>query len=91
MTKLVTKRKSKIQAKEKDSNQYSITIAPNPLPTLVKVGRNYIDPNDVSSICSVKDGTLYIVKLKSNPEAQYPLWAKPMEIQALLKYMDIKE
>ena len=59
-------------------------------PLLVKVGAHLIDPNDVACISKVKSNNLYVVRLKSQPNMEYPIWVKAHEIDALLDYFEIK-
>jgi hypothetical protein len=59
-------------------------------PTLVKVGNHLIDPLDVACISRVKSKKLYIVRLKSQPNMEYPIWVNANEIDALLEYFEIK-
>jgi hypothetical protein len=74
-------------------------------PTLVKIGYHYIDPNDVASITKCRKKVideetgeeferkeqLYVVKLKSNPNPEFPIWVVGQtQIQKLLDYFDIE-
>ncbi len=61
------------------------------LPTLIKCGKNYIDPTQVSSIREVKNGKLYIVRFKDEPNPEYPCWIGPEDIENLLSYFNIKD
>lgn len=58
-------------------------------PIRIKVDQHVVDPDDVSSIRSVKKGTLFIIKLKSDPNPQYPLWANPEDILGLLACFNV--
>lgn len=64
-------------------------------PTLVRVGNHLIDTTDVSCISKVKAnedrGTLYIVRLKSQPNMEFPIWVKGHEIGSLIKQFNIIE
>jgi hypothetical protein len=70
-------------------------------PILVKVGNQFIEPSDVACItkCRTKaedeDGnrhTLYIVRLKSNPNPEYPIWVRgEAAIAKLLTHFAIEE
>jgi len=59
------------------------------LPLLIKVGNHLIDPNDVSCITRIKDRNLYVVRLKSQPNMEYPIWVKKNEIAALTTHFEI--
>lgn len=59
-------------------------------PLLIKVGAHLIDPTDVACISRIRDRKLYVVRLKSQPNMEYPIWVKSHEIEALLDYFDIK-
>jgi hypothetical protein len=61
-------------------------------PMLIKCGKHFINPDDVSSIRNVKNGKLWIVKFKSEPNPEFGCFLDDKdEIAALLKYFDIKE
>jgi hypothetical protein len=62
----------------------------NNKPVLVAVGNHLIDPNDIACISKVKNGTLYVVKLKSQPNMEYPVWVKPENIGRLLEHLNIR-
>lgn len=64
-------------------------MARTPKPRLVKVGKNYIDPSDVAAVRSVKDGDLYVVDLKSKPNAEYPIWVDKKHISSLMRHFEI--
>lgn len=64
--------------------------APIQRRTLVKVGRNYIDPSDVSGIRETKSGW-FIIELKSRPNPTFPAWAKEEDLDTLLKYIEVVE
>lgn len=59
-------------------------------PVLVKVGAHLIDPLDVACISKVKSRRLFIVRLKSQPNMEYPIWVDAAKIDALLQHFDIK-
>lgn len=59
-------------------------------PILVKVGLHLIDPNDVACISRIRDRKLFVVRLKSQPNMEYPIWVKTHEIEALLEFFNIK-
>lgn len=62
----------------------------NPIkPTLIQVGRHFINVEDVIGVKAVKKGTLFIVMLRSQPNPEYPLWAKPEEIEILMTHFNI--
>ncbi len=58
-------------------------------PLLVKVGKNYIDPSDVSRITQVKD-RLYVVEFKSNPNPEYKCWVNKGDVEVLLNQFNIQ-
>lgn len=57
-------------------------------PTLIKIGKHYLDPNNVAGIKQAKDG-LYIIMLKTEPEPQYPLWLSERDLHKALDFFDI--
>ena len=59
-------------------------------PLLIKVGNHLVDPSDVSCISKIKSKRLYIVRLKSQPNMEFPIWVQVNEIGALLEYFEIK-
>jgi len=60
-------------------------------PVLVQVGEGkYIDPTDVVGIIKVKP-RLYVVRLRSNPNPDFPLWVRENHIENLLAAFDLKE
>lgn len=59
-------------------------------PILLKVGKHYINPDDVSAIKEAKRG-LYIVKLKSEPNAEWPIWVVGSDVEDLLAFFNIVE
>ena len=59
-------------------------------PVLIKVGAHLVAPDDVSCITRVKSKKLYIVRLKSQPNMEFPIWVQINEIDALLAYFEIK-
>lgn len=60
-------------------------------PILVKVGPHLIDPADVACISRIKSRKLYIVRLKSQPNMEFPIWVNSTEIGSLLEHFDIQE
>ena len=56
---------------------------------LVKVGNHLIDPKDVACISKIKDKDLYIVRLKSQPNMEFPIWVKKGEIEALTNQFEL--
>jgi hypothetical protein len=63
-----------------------------PKPRLIRVGKHLIDPNDVAAI--VKAGEkkgLFIILLKSQPNAEYPMWVMESELGTLLEQFEIVE
>lgn len=65
-------------------------IAKNKKPLLVKAGNHLIDPNDVACITRVKTRGLYIVRLKSQPNMEYPIWIQKNQIESLLEHFEIQ-
>lgn len=59
-------------------------------PIMVHVGSHLIDPTDVACITKIKSKNLYIVRLKSQPNMEYPIWVEKNKIQTLLNYFEIK-
>lgn len=59
-------------------------------PLLIKVGAHLIDPGDVACISRIKSKKLYIVRLKSQPNMEYPIWINAAEIEALLNHFNIE-
>lgn len=60
-------------------------------PILIKVGNHLVNPDDVSCISKIKSKRLYIVRLKSQPNMQFPIWVGSNEIDSLIGYFEIKE
>ncbi len=58
-------------------------------PTLIAVGNHMVDPNDVSCITRINSKDLYVVRLKSQPNMEYPIWVKRSEIDALIEHFNI--
>lgn len=58
-------------------------------PVMVKVGRHLVDPKDIAAIkgCGKKD--LFIIVLKSQPNPEFPMWAKESEIAYLAGMFNI--
>ena len=59
-------------------------------PILIKVGQHLVEPTDVSCISKIKSKNLYIVRLKSQPNMQFPIWVKSNDIESLLEYFEVK-
>lgn len=57
-------------------------------PQLIKIGDHYVTPDNVSGFKQAKKG-LYILQLKSQTEAEYPLWVSEKELEAALPYFNI--
>jgi len=62
----------------------------NKKPLLIQAGGHLIDPNDVSCISKIRSRNLYIVRLKSQPNMEFPIWVKKSEIASLLEYFEIQ-
>lgn len=61
-------------------------------PILIKVGKHLIDPHDVACISEIsKKRDLFIVRLKSQPNMTYPIWASEEEVSPLIERFDIIE
>jgi hypothetical protein len=62
-------------------------------PELIKIGKHYINVSDVAQISKVRSGDrqpLYVVKLFSNPNPEFPIWVtKHDEIEFLLSHFEI--
>lgn len=58
-------------------------------PTLVSVGNHLIDPNDVACITKVNSKDLYVVRLKSQPNMEFPIWVNKNQISALTNQFNI--
>ena len=58
-------------------------------PTLIKVGKTFVNPNDVSAVIATRRG-LYIVKMISTPDPQFPIWVKSKDILDLLEHFNIE-
>lgn len=58
-------------------------------PTLVKVGNQYVNPADVSSIKYVRSNKLYIVNFISHPEPEYAFWVDGADIGDLVQYFNV--
>lgn len=59
-------------------------------PILLKVGQHFLDPTDVACISKIKGRNLFVVRLKSQPNMEYPVWAKESELAPLFDYFEIK-
>lgn len=57
-------------------------------PKLVKVGKHYLNPDDVAGIKETRRG-LYIVKLRSEPNPEWPIWVEEKHINSLLEHFEI--
>lgn len=66
------------------------TIVPDNRPVLVQCGEHFIDPANVAAIKKCKKG-LFIVKLKSEPNPEWPIWLIETEVATLLAHFNIKE
>lgn len=64
-------------------------MARNKKPILVAVGQHMIDINDVACISRIKDRKLYVVRLKSQPNMEYPIWVNNRDIGPLLAQFNI--
>lgn len=58
-------------------------------PILIKVGGHLIEPTDVSCISRIRSKNLYIVRLKSQPNMEFPIWVGINQIETLLDYFNI--
>lgn len=62
-------------------------------PQLIKIGKHYININDVAQISRVRSGDnkpLYVVKLFSNPNPEFPIWVtNNAEVEFLLSHFEI--
>jgi hypothetical protein len=63
--------------------------APTVKKTLFKVGHHLIDVDDVLTISCVRKN-LYIIKMKSNPDPEFPIWVNGAEVSPLLKKFNIE-
>lgn len=59
------------------------------LPFLVKVGNHLIDPTDVACITKINKKDLYVVRLKSQPNMEYPIWVNKSQISSLASQFNI--
>jgi hypothetical protein len=59
-------------------------------PVLVRCGKNFIDPSDVSKIVEVRDG-LFVVEFKSNPTPDFKCWLRESEVENLISYFEVRE
>lgn len=67
-------------------------MSKTPKPTLIQIGDSFVDPSDVAAI--VKAGSkkgLFIVRLKSQPNAEFPLWVHEKDLTALMGAFNIVE
>lgn len=61
-------------------------------PVLVRVGDHLVDPHDVAAIVKVGGHrNLYVLRLKSQPNAPYPMWVKESELSILIAQFDVIE
>jgi len=60
----------------------------NRKPTLIKVGEHYVSTDNVAGFKQAKRG-LYILQLKSSPEAEYPLWITENELAKALPFFNV--
>ena len=59
-------------------------------PKLIHCGNHLIDPNDVVCITKVRSHKdLYIVKLRSNPNPEYPIWINEADITPLIQQFNV--
>lgn len=59
-------------------------------PKLIHCGNHLIDPNDVVCITKVqKHKGLYIVKLRSNPNPEFPIWVNEADITPLIQQFNV--
>jgi hypothetical protein len=59
-------------------------------PKLIHCGNHLIDLNDVVCITKVqKHQGLYIVKLRSNPNPEFPIWVNEADITPLIQQFNI--
>ena len=58
-------------------------------PILVAAGNHLIDPSDVACISKIKDRNLYVVRLKSQPNMDFPIWLNKNNIGSLVKQFNI--
>lgn len=56
---------------------------------MVKAGNHLVDPTDVACITKIKNKGLYVVRLKSQPNMEYPIWVQKGELEALLEHFEI--
>ena len=84
-----TKKPEKPKRKSKTIQDYAIASI-DARPKLVHCGSHLIDPNDVVCITKVqKHKGLYIVKLRSNPNPEYPIWVNELDITPLIKQFNV--
>jgi hypothetical protein len=58
-------------------------------PKLIQVGKQFINPIDISAIRYIRSNGLYIIDLKSQPSPKFALWVKAHEIGDLIQYFNI--
>lgn len=57
-------------------------------PTFVRAGKHFVALSDISMIRHAKDD-LYIVKLFSDPNPQYPMWIRERDVEQLARLLNI--
>ena len=68
----------------------NVTVTDTPKVTLVKVGEHFIDPSDVACITRIKSNKkLFVVRLKSQPNMEFPIWVNRSQIEHLLAHFNI--
>lgn len=62
-----------------------------PVPTrLIQVGTSFVDPTDVAAIVAIASRPgLYVIRLKSQPDPEYPFWAEESELDLLLREFNL--
>jgi len=58
-------------------------------PILHKIGKHFIDLNDVACIKEA-NARLYIIHLKSQPNPDFPIWVDKKDIESILSHFEIK-
>ncbi len=67
-----------------------IKIVSDTRPKLIHCGSHLIDPTDVVCITKVKKHKdLYIVKLRSNPDPNFPIWVNEADITPLIQQFNV--
>lgn len=57
---------------------------------LIQVGKHFLDPNDIIGLKNAKDD-LYIVKLRSEPNPEWPLWVRERDLGLILQHFELIE